>query len=58
MLEDIELADRFLTALANLHYIEEYIIEWKQGVEAERPFCLPLLSAIWPMHNHNLRIIK
>ena len=58
MVEDVELADRFLAALANLHSIEEYAIEWKQGVEAERPFCLPLLSAIWPLYGHNLRIIK
>ena len=58
MEEDVELADRFLAALANLNYIEEYVIEWKQGVEAERPFCLPLLLAIWPIYGHNLRIIK
>ena len=58
MAEDVELADRFLTALANLNYIEEYIIEWKQSVEAERPFCLPLLLAIWPLYGHNLRVIK
>ena len=58
MLEDVELADRFLAALASLHCIEEYVIEWKQGVEAERPFCLPLLSAIWPLYGHSLRIIK
>ena len=38
MAEDVEFADRFLAALANLNYIEEYIIEWKQSVEAERPF--------------------
>ena len=58
MEEDVELADRFLAALANLNSIEEYVIEWKQGVEAERPFCLPLLLAIWPIYGHNLRIIK
>ena len=59
MAEDVELADRFLAALANLNYIEEYIIEWKQSVEAERrPFCLPLLLAIWPLFGHNLRVIK
>ena len=58
MLEDVELADRFLAALANLHCIEEYIIEWKQGIEAERSFCLPLLMATWPLYGHNLRIIK
>jgi hypothetical protein len=58
MAEDVELADRFLAALANLNCIEEYVIEWKQGVEAERPFCLPLLSAIWPLYGPNLRIIK
>jgi hypothetical protein len=58
MAEDIELADRFLAALANLNCIEEYVIEWKQGIEAERPFCLPLLLAIWPLYGHNLRIIK
>ena len=58
MLEDIELADRLLAALANLSCIEEYIIEWKHGVEAERPFCLPLLLTIWPLYGHNLRIIK
>ncbi|KAF8811353.1 hypothetical protein BYT27DRAFT_7231772 [Phlegmacium glaucopus] len=58
MLEDIELADRFLAALENLHCIEEYVIEWKQGIEAERSFCLPLLSAMWPLYGHNLQIIK
>ena len=58
MAEDVEFADRFLAALANLNYIEEYIIEWKQSVEAERPFCLPLLLAIWPLYGHNLRVIK
>jgi hypothetical protein len=58
MEEDVELADRFLAALANLNHIEEYVIEWKQGAEAERPFCLPLLLAIWPLYGHNLRIIK
>ena len=56
--EDVEFADRFLAALANLNYIEEYIIEWKQSVEAERPFWLPLLLAIWPLYGHNLRVIK
>ena len=58
MVEDVELADRFLAALANLNCIEEYVIEWKQGIEAERPFCLSLLLAIWPLYGHNLRIIK
>ncbi|KAJ3506270.1 hypothetical protein NLJ89_g6963 [Agrocybe chaxingu] len=56
--EDIELADRFLDAVAKLDRIEEYIIEWRQGVEAERTFCLPLLTAVWPLHSQNLRTIK
>jgi len=56
--EDLELADKFLGALAQLRSVEEYIIEWKQGVEAERSFCLPLLTAIWPHHAHRLRTIK
>ncbi|KAF8196960.1 hypothetical protein BJ912DRAFT_1056048 [Pholiota molesta] len=56
--EDTELADRFLDALAHLSAIEEYAIEWDHGVESERSFCLPLLSAIWPLYGHNLRSIK
>ncbi|KAF8962914.1 hypothetical protein BDZ97DRAFT_2059402 [Flammula alnicola] len=56
--EDTELADKFLASLGYLHAIEEYAIEWQQGVEPERSFCLPLLSAIWPPLGQNLRVVK
>ncbi|PPQ90333.1 hypothetical protein CVT25_007735 [Psilocybe cyanescens] len=56
--EDVELADKLLDALASLHHIEEFTIEWKQGFEAERSFCLPLLIAIWPLVSQNVRVIK
>ncbi|KDR71659.1 hypothetical protein GALMADRAFT_281866 [Galerina marginata CBS 339.88] len=56
--EDVILADKFLDTLGNLHNIEEYIVEWKHGDDYEKPFCFPLLSAIWPLHAQNLRIIR
>ncbi|KAF9484613.1 hypothetical protein BDN70DRAFT_890892 [Pholiota conissans] len=57
--EDTELADRFLDTLARLPNIEEYAVEWEHGVQAERAFCVPLLSAMWPLQAaHTLRSIS
>ncbi|KAF8151521.1 hypothetical protein B0H34DRAFT_727984 [Crassisporium funariophilum] len=56
--EDIQLADQFLNALGCLHQITEFAVEWTRGLEAERPFCLPLLEAIWPLYSGNLRTIR
>ncbi|KIK04476.1 hypothetical protein K443DRAFT_675931 [Laccaria amethystina LaAM-08-1] len=44
--EDVWLADRLLSALSKLTSIEEYIVDWKRGLEGERHFCVPLLTAV------------
>ncbi|KAH9475067.1 hypothetical protein JR316_0012172 [Psilocybe cubensis] len=56
--EDVGLADKILDLLANLSNIDEFAVEWDQGVADELPFCLPLLNAIWPIFHNNLRVIK
>ena len=44
--ENVWLADRLLSALSKLTSIEEYIADWKRGLDAERHFCVPLLTVV------------